>query len=170
MISRIATVEAPFWSRIPLFGVQRYPKTLVRRCIFWLSAIVYSMVYFYVLALAVVIFVHALWVWPGLQNYLTTTLYDICYRNWWLVLIFVVVEVLLIYRAALTNASNVVRKRRETIDWHRLVTQPILFVAVLYLTLKVLTGDYTVEPHLAPVLLWAYAFSVGALYIVDKYS
>ncbi len=162
--------QAPFWSRIPIFGVRVYPKKPLQRKVFWISAVAYSIAYFYVLAVGVVVFVHSLWVWPGLQNVFTTTLYDICYRNWWLMLAFVLLEVGLIYVAAKNTRSKTFKKRRETIDWHRLLTQPVLFVAVLYLTLKLLSGDYTAEPNLTPVLLCSYVVSVGGLYIVDKYS
>jgi hypothetical protein len=166
----LSKIEAPFWSRIPLFGVQVYPKKTSAQLIFWIRAVAYSAIYFYIIAFAVVVFVDSLWVWPGLHNYLTTTLYDICYRNWWLFSVFVIVETILIYRAAGIKLSKVRRSRREKLDWYRLLTQSFFFVALLYVTLKVLTGNLALEPNLTPVLLWAYVVSVGAFYTVDKYS
>ena len=92
-------IHPPFWSKWPALGLTVYPSGNGERLIFWLSALAYSLVYFFVIAFTVVVFAHAR-AWTSIQEYFTTTLFDVMYRNPLLVGMFVALESLLIYGEA----------------------------------------------------------------------
>jgi len=167
MSRRIQILKPPFWSRIPMLGVRSYPSSLNGKIIFWLSSIVYSLIYFYLIALVIVVFTHALWTWSSFQSYITTTLFDIVYKNLWLVIVFVIVESFAIYTGAKKQPQQSSVQPYKT-TWRTFV-KPLAFVAVMYFALKLITKSNVIEPNFWPVIAGFYLFLLAVTYSVDKY-
>lgn len=165
MIKKFRIFAAPFWARIPVFGVDVYPDQFVGKVRFWVSAIIYSVLYFYLIALMVVVFEQSLWAWSSVQTYLTAALFEIVYKNIWLVVLFVAAECVAIYREARTGRSSVpIWVRSSVVKWFA----PATAVVFLYLAVKLITLEFGIEPNLWPVLGVYYVFFWIIFQVIDR--
>ncbi len=166
MPKRFTQLHAPFWSKIPVLGLATYPHTKGSRIIFWFSASVYALIYFFCIALVVVTFTHSLYGWSGFRNYITTALYDVMYKNFALVIVFVGIEAWLMYRQAVLKQKKAAKSRQKR-SLFGVFLYPVLFVVVMYVALKILTHHFSLEPNALPVLAGFYVFFVVITYIIN---
>lgn len=149
-------LEPPFWTTVPVFGVHRYPSRLSARILFWVSAIAFSLVYFFFIAFFIVYFSKSLWGWDSPYSSAATTLYDVIYLNWLLVVVFVALEAVLMYRSA--RHPMVRSKSSAGFRPQRVAAECILFILFWYALLKIFTHSIVVEPNLLPVVSLMFAF------------
>lgn len=147
-------------------GLLRYPRRFSDRLFFWFSAAVYSLFYFFCIALVVVVFTHSLYGWSGLRSYVTTTLHDVMYKNLGLVGVFVGLEAWMIYQQAILKAKGAEHARKSSV--YKVFLYPALLVAGMYAALKVLTGNFMLEPNFVPVMTSFYVFFVCVKYAADR--
>jgi len=157
--------RAPFWSRIPGLGLLRYPRELSDCLFFWFSAAAYSLIYFFCIALVVVVFTHSLYGWSGFESYMITTLHDVMYKNLGLVGVFVGLEAWMIYQQAILKAKVAEQARKTSV--YKVFLHPALLVAGMYAVLKILTRNFMMEPNLVPVIASFYVFFVCVTYAAD---
>ncbi|MBI4090974.1 MAG: hypothetical protein HY422_03035 [Candidatus Komeilibacteria bacterium] len=157
-------LQAPFWARVPVFGVTTYPSDARGKRRFWISAVVYSAIYFYLIALMVVAFEQSLWAWSSPQVYLTAALFEIVYKNAWLVVLFVAAECVAIYHDARRGHPAFPSwTHAPELRW----LAPAAVVVLLYVAVKLINFDFALEPNVLPVMGLYYIFFWIVLWAID---
>lgn len=160
--TRRQLIAAPFWSRIPSLGLLKYPRDFMGRIFFWASALIYSFVYFFVIAFFVVAFVESMISWISLranvQEYVFTVAHDIIALHPILVGAFILIEVGLIFQQA---QRPIVRSKRKQLSVIQIIIFPAVTVIGFYIILRLMTLSCCIDKYTPQVLAAYYLFGLA---------